>query len=60
MVRAMERIALRHPGQRVVVVTHGGSMRRVQAVVTGIAQPVVENCGSWACVHEDGVFRAID
>jgi 2,3-bisphosphoglycerate-dependent phosphoglycerate mutase len=59
-VRAMERIALRHPGRRVVVVTHGGSMRRVQAFVTGIAQPVVANCESWACVHEDGVFRAID
>ncbi len=60
MVRAMERIAASHPGERVVVVTHGGSMRRIQAVVTGIAQPVVGNCESWTCVHEDGVFRAID
>src|SRR5947209_10133780 len=60
VVGAIERIAERHPGQHVIVVTHGGSMRRVQAAVTGIAQPVVANCESWACVHENGVFRAID
>jgi broad specificity phosphatase PhoE len=60
LMRAVRRIAERHPGQRVVVVTHGGSMRRVQAAVTGIASPVVANCESWGCVLEDGAFRPID
>jgi broad specificity phosphatase PhoE len=60
LMRAVRRIAERHPGQRVVVVTHGGSMRRVQAAVTGIASPVVANCESWGCVLEDGTFRPID
>jgi broad specificity phosphatase PhoE len=60
LMRAVRRIAERHPGQRVLVVTHGGSMRRVQAAVTGIASPVVANCETWGCVHEDGVFRPID
>ena len=60
LMRAVRRIAARHPAERVVVVTHGGSMRRVQAAVTGIASPVVANCETWGCVHEDGTFRPID
>jgi broad specificity phosphatase PhoE len=60
LMRAVRRIAESHPGQRVVVVTHGGSMRRVQAAVTGVASPVVANCETWSCVHEDGMFRPID
>ena len=60
IMRAVRRIAERHPGQRVVVVTHGGSMRRIQAAVMGVALPVVANCETWGCVHEDGAFRAID
>jgi broad specificity phosphatase PhoE len=58
MLRALRRIAERHPGGRVLVVTHGGSMRRVQAAALGMALPVVENCGRWTCVCENGVFRA--
>ena len=56
--RALRRIVERHPGGRVLVVTHGGSMRRAQTAVLGMAMPVVENCGRWLCVCEDGVFRA--
>jgi broad specificity phosphatase PhoE len=59
MLRALRRIAERHPGEtRVLVVTHGGSMRRVQTAALGLALPVVENCGSWLCVCENGNFRA--
>jgi broad specificity phosphatase PhoE len=58
--RTLREIAERHPDTRVLVVTHGGSMRRVQAAVTGFAHPVVENCGRWAVVHEDGSFRPLD
>jgi broad specificity phosphatase PhoE len=60
MLEAVRRIAERHPGERVVVVTHGGSMRRIQAAVMGVAMPVVANCETWGCVHEDGAFRPID
>ena len=58
MLRALRRIADRHPGERpVLVVTHGGSMRRVQVAAMGMALPVVENCGTWLCVCENGAFR---
>lgn len=60
IVAAIERIADRHPGGRVVVVTHGGSMRRIQAAVLGAALPVVANCETWGCVRENGAWRQID
>jgi broad specificity phosphatase PhoE len=60
ILRALEWIAERHPGGRVLVVTHGGSMRRVQTAALGMAMPVVENCGRWLCAWEDGAFRALD
>jgi broad specificity phosphatase PhoE len=59
--RALKRISERHPGAgRVLVVTHGGSMRRVQTAVLGLALPVIENCGRWLCAYEEGAFRALD
>lgn len=61
MLRALRRITERHPGDgRVLVVTHGGSMRRVQTAAMGVALPVVENCGRWLCAYEDGAFRSAD
>ncbi len=60
MLRALERIASRHPHGRVIVVTHGGSMRRVQTVALGFAMPVVENCGRWTCAWENGSVVAVD
>ena len=61
MLRALRRIAERHPGdRRVLVVTHGGSMRRVQTAAMGMAMPVVENCGRWLCACESGSFRPLD
>ena len=59
--RALRRISERHPGDgRVLVVTHGGSMRRVQSAAMGMAMPVAENCGRWLCACENGSFRALD
>ena len=58
MVRALHWIAERHPSGRVLVVTHGGSMRRVQTEVLGLALPVVENCGRWLCAWDGGSLRA--
>ena len=60
VLRAVSRIAERHPGERIVVVTHGGCVRRIQAAVAGVALPVVANCGLWAVAHRDGTFSPID
>lgn len=60
MLRAVERIVAAHPEERVVVVTHGGSLRRIQAAVSGVALPVIDNCAVWGLAHEDGTFRPID
>jgi probable phosphoglycerate mutase len=61
ILQALRRIAGLHPGEgRVLVVTHGGSVRRVQTAALGWALPVVENCGRWLCACENGSFRALD
>jgi broad specificity phosphatase PhoE len=60
MLSALRRIAEEHPSGRVLVVTHGGSMRRVQTEALGFALPVVENCGRWACAWNDGALVAVD
>ena len=54
------RIAAAHPDDRVVVVTHGGSLRRIQVAAVGMALPVIENCAVWEVFHENGAFRPID
>jgi len=46
---AVQRIVARNPDQRVVVVTHGGSLRRIQTAVNGVADSVIENCAVWSC-----------
>jgi len=60
MLAALRQIAAKHPRGRVLVVTHGGSMRRVQTEALGLAMPVVENCGAWACGWKDGAVVAVD
>jgi broad specificity phosphatase PhoE len=57
---ALDRIAAVHPGQRVLVVTHGGSMRRVHEHLGLESSGPFANCVVWACAHEDGRLRAID
>jgi 2,3-bisphosphoglycerate-dependent phosphoglycerate mutase len=60
MLDALGQIAAKHPRGRVLVVTHGGSMRRVQTEALGFAMPVVENCGVWVCRWQDGAVVAVD
>jgi len=56
---AIHRIAEGHSGERVLVVTHGGSLRRVHEHL-GLESGPFENCVVWACVHENGRLRPID
>ena len=54
--RALREIAARQPGRTVLVVSHGGSLRRVQEAVLGEPLPVVEHCTIWTCTLEDGAL----
>ena len=60
VVAAILDIALVHPDDSVLVVAHGGTLRRAQEAALGEAQPVVQNCAVWAAVVEGGNFRALD
>ena len=51
---ALREIAARHPDGRVLVVSHGGSLRRVQEAVLGKPLPVVQHCTIWTCSLENG------
>jgi probable phosphoglycerate mutase len=57
---AVRRIAERHPQGRVLVVTHGGSMRRVHEHLGLDAAGPFENCAVWSCAYENAALRAID
>jgi phosphoserine phosphatase len=57
---AVLRIAGQHPDCGVLVVTHGGSLRRLQEVVLGEPLAVVENCAVWRVVLRDGRFAPLD
>jgi probable phosphoglycerate mutase len=60
VLRALRGIAAAHPGGRVLVVAHGGSLRRVQEEVGAEIGGWFGNGVVWAVAHEDGVFRPID
>ena len=55
--RALREIAARHPDGRVLVVSHGGSLRRVQEAVLGEPLPVVQHCTIWTCSVENGQLQ---
>ena len=56
---ALARIVAGHPGSTVLVVAHGGTLRRMHEHV-GVEPTEIANCTVWTCAHEDGVFRAIE
>ena len=59
VLRAVRAIAERHPSQRVLVVTHGGSMRRLHEHL-GLDGGPFGNCTVWACAWENGSIRPLD
>jgi broad specificity phosphatase PhoE len=57
----------RHPGERVLVITHGGSMRVIHALAQGLDYirdrkliPAVENCAVAKFAARDGKLAPID
>ena len=59
VLRAVHSIAERHPGERVLVVTHGGSLRRIHEYLDLESGPF-ENCVVWECVVDSGRLRPVD
>jgi uncharacterized phosphatase len=58
---AVEEIAARHPGERVLIVSHGGSIRTLRRHALRVdSVPRIENCTVYRLVFEDGVLRGID
>ena len=64
VIAALHRIAERHPGERVLVVVHGGTMRALAARIDGVAvaehrrgSSPVRNCEVRVVVFEDGAMR---
>ncbi len=56
---ALQRVAQAHDGARILVVTHGGSLRRVHEHI-GLESPFIENCSVWGCIVEGDAFRPLD
>ena len=57
---AVRQIAALHAGGQVLLVTHGGSLRRVQEAALGEALPVLANCDLYRLRFEGGVLRPLD
>jgi probable phosphoglycerate mutase len=60
ILEALRRIAAHQDAQRVLVVTHGGSIRRVHEHLGRDDEGPLENCTVWLCAYENGAFRALD
>jgi broad specificity phosphatase PhoE len=60
VVGAMRSIAARHPGGRVLVVTHGGPLRAMLAQCAIDGEGPIANCHVVRLVFRDGEFTALD
>ncbi len=57
---AVREAAEAHPGGRILLVAHGGSLRRVQEEMGAEIEVWFDNCVLWPVSFEDGVLRAVD
>ena len=64
---ALEELARRHPGEVVLVVTHGGPVRAAHAAAAGVPYAegrrlgtVIGNCSLHGIAFEDGGLRRVD
>jgi 2,3-bisphosphoglycerate-dependent phosphoglycerate mutase len=61
VLRAAHRIAAAHPGEQVLVVSHGGALRALALHAEAIDRDRrLENCGVVRIVFEEGIFRGLD
>ena len=60
VLEALHRIAQKHPDGRILVVAHGGTVRRAQEAVLGERLPEVSHCDVWKLAVEDGTLRRLD
>ncbi len=61
VVRAVTAIAERHAGGRVLIVSHGGSLRTLLShALEDDSVPRVENCALYRLAFRDGLLRGID
>ena len=60
VLRAVRRIAERHPRGRVLVVTHGGSLRRVHEAARAEERLRIANCELYRVRYRDGSFQLLD
>ncbi len=57
---AVVRIAHAHPAERILIVSHGGSLRALRRHALGDPVHVMENCGVYELRFLDGTFQAAD
>jgi broad specificity phosphatase PhoE len=53
---AVERIACAHPGDRILIVSHGGSLRTLRRHALGDPVHPIENCSVYELRFRDGAF----
>jgi probable phosphoglycerate mutase len=59
VMEAVSRIVAAHPGESVLVVSHGGALRALLARVEGDAPRRFANCDLCRVIAEDGALRAV-
>jgi probable phosphoglycerate mutase len=52
----VERIAAAHPGERILIVSHGGSLRTLRRHALGDPVHPIENCGVYELRFRNGTF----
>jgi broad specificity phosphatase PhoE len=60
VVAAVERIARRHPAQRILIVSHGGSLRALRRHCVGEPVHPIANCGVYELRFRDDALTAVD
>jgi 2,3-bisphosphoglycerate-dependent phosphoglycerate mutase len=60
VVAAVERLARDHPGERILLVSHGGSLRALRRHSIGEPLHPIENCGIFELRFRDGAFSAVE
>jgi broad specificity phosphatase PhoE len=61
VIEAVTRIAARHPNGRVLIVSHGGSLRTIRRHALRVdSVPLLENCSVYRLRFEDGVLSGLD